>query len=135
MPAGRVGPRREGRCSAGGWARRLRDRAGGAGQGCSRPGAEGLLEVGVLLKGDLDRSGDHVRPVGAAAEVLRVLLHSSDELDGKPEAHGLELDRDLGLNATSVHGPPSPKPSASASCLGWGKGCAGTPAGPAPGTR
>jgi len=70
------------------------------------------VELGVLLKRDLDRLGDHVRSVSAAAEVLRVLLHSSDELGGKPEGHGLELDRDLGLNAMSFHGPPSPKPSA-----------------------
>ena len=78
----------------------------------SRPGAEGFLELGVLLERDLDRLGDHVRPVRAATEVLRVLLHSSDELSGKPQGHGLELDRDLGLNAMSFHGPPSPKPSA-----------------------
>ena len=38
--------------------------------------------------------------------------HGSDELRGKPQADGLELDRGLGLDATtSVHGPPSPKPS------------------------
>src|SRR5437773_11317946 len=61
--------------------------------------------------------------------MLRVLLHCPDELRGRPEAHGLELDRGLGLEATSVHGPPSPKASASAGALGRGKRCAAAPAG------
>jgi len=131
-PAGWVAPRRECRCSAGGSARRLRGGVGSAGRGRGRPSDEGLLELGVLLKRDLDRLGDHVRPVRAAAEVLRVLLLSSDELGGKPQGHGLELDHDLGLNAMSFHGPPSQ--SLLLGCLGRGKGYAAAVAGTVPGT-
>jgi hypothetical protein len=36
-----------------------------------------------------------VDAVGAAAELLGVLLHDSDELRGEPEAHHLEFDRGL----------------------------------------
>jgi hypothetical protein len=69
-----------------------------------------VWKMGVRSKVRLD---NHVGPVGAAEE-LRVLVHRSDEVDGESLAHGLEFERGLGLNATSGHGPPSPKPSASA---------------------
>jgi hypothetical protein len=59
----------------------------------------------------------------------RQVLYSSDALGGKPAAHSLELDCDLGLNATFLHGPPFPKPSVSTGCLGRGKGYAGGPEG------
>jgi hypothetical protein len=57
------------------------------------------------------------------------MLLSSDALGGKPEAHSLELDCDFGLDATFLHGPPSPKPSVSTGWLGRGKGYAGGPEG------
>src|SRR5439155_1739949 len=56
-----------------------------------------------------------VGTVGAAAEVLGVLFHRSDELHGKPAAHRLELDRGLGLNATSGYRASFPE----AFCFGW----------------
>jgi hypothetical protein len=68
-----------------------------------------------MLQGDLDRLGDDVGAVGAAAEVLRTLIDGWDEGHGKPEAHGLMLDRALGLDATFVHPASFPEAFASGS--------------------
>ena len=66
---------------------------------------------------------------------LRNFPYHTDGLGGQPEAHGLELVRVLSLNA-SGHGPPSPKPCASAGCQGEGqavcRGAGGPVARPAP---
>src|SRR5206468_6333872 len=83
---------------------------------------QGLLEVPILGHGDLDRLRHDVCPVGAAAEVLRVVVNRSDELDGKTEGHGLELDRGLRLNATFGHWPPSSKLCASPGRFEEGQG-------------
>jgi hypothetical protein len=55
--------------------------------------AEGLLVIRVLPEGDHERLGDHVRPVGAAAELLRVQLLLDK---GRPEERAAEgkLGRD-----------------------------------------
>jgi hypothetical protein len=96
-------------------------------------GGEGGRHYGCLAgTRDLDRLGDHVRPVIAAAEVLCVLVHGTDKLGGKPEAYGLDLDHGLGLNASSGHGPPSQQ---SSTCLGRGKCYAEPPVGVAPATH
>src|SRR5437867_5750244 len=70
----------------------------------SRGSRGGLLEVPILGHGDLDRLRHDVCPVGAAAEVLRVVVDLSDELDRKTEGHSLELDCRLRVNATFGHG-------------------------------
>jgi hypothetical protein len=99
-------------------------------------GGEGGRHYGCLAgRRDLDRLGDHVRPVIAAAEVLRVLVHGTDKLGGKPEAYGLDLDLGLGLNASSGHGPPSQQSSALSTCLGRSKCYAEPPVGVAPTTH
>ena len=79
---------------------------------------EGGREYGVYY-GKGRRGGP--RPAGIegaqqVADVLRVLVYRSDEVDGKSEGEGVEFDRGLRLDATSLHGPPSPKLSASAGC-------------------
>jgi hypothetical protein len=67
------------------------------------PAAREVLEVRVLRQCNLDRLDNHVGPVGADEE-LRVLVHRSDEAGRESLAHGLEFERGLGLNATSVTG-------------------------------
>ncbi len=104
-----------------------------AGNAPAAPGGGGLQGVRVLGQGDLDRLGDYVGAIAAAAEVLRVPVHRSDEVDGKTEGDGLELDRGLRLDATSGHWPPSSKLPASAGRSEGGKACAVTPAGPSVG--
>jgi len=64
----------------------------------------------------------------------RNFTYHADGLGGQPEGHGLELVRGRWLNA-SGHGPPSPKPRASAGCQGEGQGVCRGAGGPSPGTR
>src|SRR5438093_2940173 len=101
--------------------------AGGIGHSACGSRGQRLLEVPILGHGDLDRLRHDVCPIGAAAEVLRIVVDRSDELDRKTEGHGRELDRRLRLNA-SGHWTPSSKLSASARFL-EGKVCAATPTG------
>src|SRR5437773_4907020 len=125
-PAGRFASRRlRDRC-AGSPASLLRGHADGTGYSPSGSRGQGLLEVPILGHGDLDRLRHDVCPIGAAAEVLRIVVDRSDELDRKTEGHGRELDRRLRLNATSGHWTPSSKLSASARFL-EGEVCAVTP--------
>jgi hypothetical protein len=63
----------------------------------------------------------------------RNFTYHADGLGGQPEGHGLELVRRLWLNA-SGHGPPSPKPRASAGCQGEGQGVCRSAGGTSPGT-
>src|SRR5439155_23085963 len=95
---------------------------GGIGHSACGSRGQRLLEVPILGHGDLDRLCHDVCPIGAAAEVLRVVVDRSDELDRKTEGHGRELDRRLRLNATSGHWPPSSKLCASAGRFEEGQG-------------
>ena len=61
----------------------LRGHADGTGDNPSGSRGEGLLEVPILGHGDLDRLRHDVCPVGAAAEVLRVVVDRSDEIGGR----------------------------------------------------
>jgi hypothetical protein len=69
---------------------RLRGCADSAGDRACGPGGNPSPEVRVLLKGDPDRLGDRVRPVGDAAQVP---IHGPEKLGGQPQAQGHEFDR------------------------------------------